>query len=75
MTIGDKLKALREAKGITRAALAQAVGISVASLSEYERGKACPGLILARRLAQTLGVSLGDFDECDLPRDDRIAVK
>lgn len=55
---GENLSALMNAKSITQKELAQAVGITPASLSAYKSGAKSPTLPVAAALAKELGVSL-----------------
>ena len=55
----DKLKRLREAKGLTQVQVASKVGITYAYLSMLESGvKRNPSLAVLQRLAKALGVSV-----------------
>lgn len=55
-TIGDRVRRLRESKGIQRKDLARDVGLSYSGLSDLESGKARSSTKL-HRLAAALGVS------------------
>lgn len=57
----SKLKAAREAKGMTPSQLAKAVGYSLAVYQEIEDGRSGMGEKMARRVAEVLGI-----DEADL---------
>ena len=59
--IGDDLKALRSAKGLTIEQLATASGVSRAMISRIERGEASPTAVLLARLLAPLGQSLSGF--------------
>lgn len=59
--IGEDLRALRRARGLTLTALAAAVGRSVGWLSQVERGRTAPSVRDLGRLAARLGVSIGFF--------------
>ena len=58
---GRCLRSLREGSGLTQDQVAVAVGITQASLSNYERGRRAPSLPVAMALADVLGVSLADL--------------
>ncbi|MBL8798736.1 MAG: helix-turn-helix transcriptional regulator [Planctomycetia bacterium] len=66
MTFADKLKALRVEKDLTQEQLAEAAGIPIGTLRDYEQGKrrADPALSTAVKLARALGVSVEAFAEC-----------
>ncbi|MCO6187414.1 helix-turn-helix domain-containing protein [Rhizobium sp. L1K21] len=59
--IGDDLKTLRTAKGLTIDQLAAESGVSRAMISRVERGEANPTAVLLARLLGPLGQSLSDF--------------
>ena len=59
---GARLRVLREARGLSVAALAEACGTARQYLYELEKGaKAEPGLSLLCKLAAALGCRLDDF--------------
>ena len=53
------LKRLRESKGLTQKALADAVGLSEHAIYLFESGRTDPSLDTLKRLAQALGVQPG----------------
>lgn len=57
--MGEKIRALREAKGLSQNDLAEALGIDQSAVSKWESGKAEPTLFNVRRLANILGVEPG----------------
>ena len=61
MTFGEKLHRLRREKGMSQEALAGKLGVSRQAVSRWERGTARPDTANLARLAQVLGVALGDF--------------
>lgn len=62
----DKLRTLRNGKGISREALAEAAGISIAAIENYEENKWRPGTGTISRLADALDVTVGDLvEECE----------
>jgi transcriptional regulator with XRE-family HTH domain len=64
---GPKLKALREAAGLTQAELGQRIGVVGSQINKLELGTNQPTLATAAALAKALGVSLGAFDREDEP--------
>lgn len=60
-TIADKLKALRKAKGYTQQDVADAVGISRATIGGYEIGRRHPRIPDLQTLAKFYGVGLDYF--------------
>ncbi|MFL5909283.1 MAG: helix-turn-helix domain-containing protein [Gaiellaceae bacterium] len=60
-TFGDRLKALREGKGMTQEGLARAAGVSVGTVSKLEQKGIDPSWSTVQKLAGALGVPVGDF--------------
>jgi transcriptional regulator with XRE-family HTH domain len=58
MVFGTTLKELRQQKGLTQTALADASGVPLGTIRDYEQDKREPLLSNARKLAAALGVSL-----------------
>ena len=58
---GERLKALRLAKGLTLDGLAMQSGVSRAMISRIERGEASPTAVLLARLVAALGHTLSSF--------------
>ncbi len=60
MTIGERLKRLREIKGLSQNELAKRAGVHRPTISELEAGRQQDVTVeTAKRLARALGVSLG----------------
>ena len=57
----DKLKAAREAAGLTQTAAAQRAGIAQSLWAQYERGATAPSIDQAARLAQAVGATVGEL--------------
>ena len=66
MTFADRLKSLRETKGLTQQQLAEATGIPLGTLRDYEQGKRRhdPTLRVTIKLASALGTDCRAFAEC-----------
>ena len=60
-SIGDKLKALRKSQRLTQQAVADKVGITRATISNYEINRRTPHLKDLQRLAEFYGVGLDYF--------------
>lgn len=58
-----RLKELRAERGWSLDALSKACGVSRSMLSEIERNKANPTIVVMYRIAQAFGMSLGQFVE------------
>lgn len=61
ITLGERVRKLREAQGLTQVKLAAQVGISDSLIAQVETGKAQPSLNTLEKLAETLGVSVDYF--------------
>jgi transcriptional regulator with XRE-family HTH domain len=57
-TLGDRITSLRKAKKLSQTDLAQAADTSREALSKYERNDIIPSVLVAARIAETLGVTL-----------------
>ena len=54
----NRIEAARTAQGLSRQALADAVGVHDQTIGYLERGEYSPSLTLALRLAEVLGLSV-----------------
>jgi transcriptional regulator with XRE-family HTH domain len=59
--LGQRVRELREAHGITQEALAFDAGIHVNHLSTIERGEANPSFLVLVSLAKVLGVKVAEL--------------
>ena len=57
MQIGEKIRTLRKAAGLSQQQLADELGVSTKSIQRYERGKNPPGNHATRILAAYFSVS------------------
>jgi putative transcriptional regulator len=60
-TLGDKIRAAREAHGWTQADLASRAGVAQAYLSYLEQDQREPSLSIAARIARALGLALDEL--------------
>lgn len=60
-TIGTTIRALREARHLTQAELAQLLHVSAKTISKWETGRGCPDITLWEPAAQALNVSLTEL--------------
>lgn len=60
-TVGDAIVAYRKAKGLTQEQLADKAEIGRSQIANIETNRADPSLSLLRRLADALGVKMGDL--------------
>jgi transcriptional regulator with XRE-family HTH domain len=58
MAIGDKILTLRKERGWSQQKLAQKVGTSGPIIGRYERGEMVPSVEVAKKLADTFGITL-----------------
>jgi transcriptional regulator with XRE-family HTH domain len=65
MTFGEKLRELREAAGLSEAALAKRSGVPFGTLHNYGLGIRKPTLAAAAKIAKALGRTCDVFAECD----------
>jgi transcriptional regulator with XRE-family HTH domain len=65
MSFAQRLRQLRDKAGLSEAKLAQASGVSFASIHEYGLGRRQPSFAAVAKLARALGVSCEDFMDGD----------
>ncbi len=65
--LGEDLRSLRKAQGLTLSGLANESGRSISFLSKIERGLARPSVTALQEIAEALGVPVGWFLETDGP--------
>src|SRR4051794_33499348 len=68
LAIGPRVRALREAMGLSLRDLAQRTGVAAPMLSQVERGETSPTLAVAARIASGLELTLSELlrlDEAD----------
>jgi transcriptional regulator with XRE-family HTH domain len=58
MDLGNRIKEVRNQKGIKREDLAKLIGTSAAIIGRYERNERTPSIEVAKKIAQALDVSL-----------------
>jgi len=56
--LGNRLRELREAKGLTQAQLADLIGVSRKTVNTVENGVFIPSTVVALKLAGALGCSV-----------------
>lgn len=61
MALGDNIKRLREEHSLTQQQLADKLYVSRQTVCRWESGSRCPDLIMAKKLAAELGVSLDEL--------------
>jgi transcriptional regulator with XRE-family HTH domain len=65
MPFAEKLSKLRNERGLTQQEMAKLIGVGIAQMRRYERGKSSPTLEIIKNIARSLGVSADEliFDE------------
>jgi len=65
MPFAEKLSKMRAEKGFTQQQMAGMIGVGIAQVRRYEKGKSSPTLDVIKNIAKTLGVSADEllFDE------------
>ncbi|MCD6404787.1 MAG: ImmA/IrrE family metallo-endopeptidase [Planctomycetes bacterium] len=61
MSVGERLRQVRKARGLTLEKLGSQVGVTKQAISKYEKGLDMPGSNVLRRLAQALAVRIEFF--------------
>lgn len=57
MAFSEKVKRLREEKGLTQAELANLIGVTQPTVAQYEKGMKVPTIITGVLLAKRLGTT------------------
>lgn len=65
-TIGEKMSSLRRERGMSQSQLAEAVGVSVVTISNWENGRANPKTGYLLKLAQVLNCGIAYFFEAEI---------
>ena len=65
MPFAEKLLKLRNERGLTQQDMASLIGVGIAQMRRYEKGKSSPTLEVIKNIARTLGISADEliFDE------------
>lgn len=66
-TFASRLRELRKRAGLTQLQLAEASGVPLGSIRNYEQGQREPYWDVAFRLASAMGVSAEAFADCVTP--------
>ncbi len=59
--IGKNIRRLRQEKGITQTELAQKLGVTCQAVSKWETSVNFPDIALVPRIAELLGVTIGEL--------------
>ncbi|MCP4021877.1 MAG: helix-turn-helix domain-containing protein [Desulfobacteraceae bacterium] len=77
MPFSEKLSKMRHDKGLTQQQMAAMIGVGIAQIRRYEKGKSSPTLEVIKNIAKTLGISADEllFDKGEGVADNRIMDK
>lgn len=67
-SFGEKIMILRKRNKLSKKELADIIGVTVTTISNYERGASMPSVQRASQLATALNVSLGELISVDDPK-------
>src|SRR5438270_6472272 len=67
MTFADKLRELRDGRGMSEAKLAEAAGIAFGTLHDYAVGRRVPSFPNVVKIAAALGETVEAFAACSFP--------
>jgi DNA-binding XRE family transcriptional regulator len=59
--VGNRIEAMRTKAGMSRQELADEVGVHYQTIGYIERGEYSPSLVLALRIAKSLGLKIEDL--------------
>lgn len=66
-TLGSRIRALREARGLTQQALSERINLGQFTYSRYETGRRSPSISVLAKVASALGVPLSTLFEVGEP--------
>lgn len=69
MTFGQSIKAKREQMGLTQQDLADMLFVSRQTVCRWENGSRCPDLVMAKKIALVLGLSLDELIPGEMVQD------
>lgn len=77
MPFSEKLSKMRNDKGLTQKQMAAMIGVGIAQIRRYEKGKSSPTLEVIKNIAKTLGISADEliFDKGEGVADTRLMDK
>ncbi len=65
MKLGDAIKKVREAKGMSQKEVATALKMDASQYSKIENGKTDPSFTIVSKIAKALGVTVGELVQAD----------
>lgn len=69
MQFGEAIKAKRESLGLTQQDLAEKLFVSRQTVCRWENGSRCPDLVMAKKIALVLGISLDELIPGEMVQD------
>ncbi|WP_027856950.1 cupin domain-containing protein [Marinobacterium jannaschii] len=66
MELGDRLKAIRERKGLSQRELAKRAGVTNSSISMIEKNSVSPSVSSLKKVLAGIPISIGDFFTLDI---------
>jgi transcriptional regulator with XRE-family HTH domain len=69
LALGERIRSLRNARGMSLQDLAYKVGMEKSNLSVIENGRSNPQLLTYAKLAAALGVTLSELTQIEFPFD------
>lgn len=70
--LGTRLRAVREARGISQRELARRAGVTNGAISLIEQNKSSPSVASLKKLLESLSMSLADFFTLEQPPQDQV---
>ena len=61
MTLGEMIRSQREEREMTQQEFAELLHVTRQTVSRWESGSRCPDLIMAKKIADTFGISLDEL--------------
>lgn len=71
MPFAEKLSKMRKERGLTQQKMAKLIGVGIAQMRRYEKGRSSPTMEVIKNIARSLGVSV---DELIFDEDERVAA-
>ena len=65
MNVGQRIQSVRKAKGFTQKQLGEIVGLATGTIQQYELGKREPNFENLQKIAEALGIKLGELMDYD----------
>lgn len=73
--VGDRLRAVRNASGLSQRQLAERAGVPHGQISMVETNRCSPSIASLRKILDGMGLSMAEFFEPERPRDTKVFFK